>query len=350
MKSTTEVRQLLGSLDPAPLAVMPDAAGQDADLRRILASSPTAESTARHMPPMQSRRPPRRAWVAAGVVAAAVIAVGLLIGLPTSSSSRAYAATPPGLHYQQLASKQPAGVQLRAIAARTATATPAVTGKYQHLIVTSWSLTTRIDGRQITSAVIPVTTESFEATDRSGRLVRHYEAPTFTSAADRRRWLKAGSPGSGLDNTVVTYGAGQFPQMFASAAPADPAAMSSYLQVGHPAQNGPAEILIAATDLVKTQVLAPSQRAALLQVLASVPGLSSDGVVVDRSGRTGQAYSVVSNFSGLPTRYTVIVDPTSGQLLGLEQTLTARAGALNVPVPSVVEYETFRVADFRNNF
>jgi hypothetical protein len=349
MNPTTEARNLLGPLDPAPLAALPDATSQEADLRRILTSS-SAEVSARQLPSLRTRRPLGRVWIAGGVVAASVIAAAaLIVGIPSSSTSRAYAATPPALHYQETASAEPAEAQLTAIAARSATTKPVATGKYAHLIVTSWSLTTRIDGRQVTSAVVPTTTESFVAADRSGQLTRRYEAPTFASAADRRRWTKAGAPGGTGDATTSTYSAGQFPQMFAAPAPTDAAAMSSYLEAGHPADNGPAEILIAAADLVKAQVLDPAQRASLLQVLATVPGLASDGAVVDRSGRSGQAYSVTSNFTGLPTRYTVIIDPTSGQLLGLEQTLTTRAGSLNVPISSVVEYETFRVADFRNN-
>ena len=96
MNPTTEVRKLLGSLDPGALAVVPDAASQDADLRRILTSS-TAESRVRHIPRLQARRPMRRGWVVGAVAAAAAVATAVfVVGIPSSSTSKAYAVTPSG--------------------------------------------------------------------------------------------------------------------------------------------------------------------------------------------------------------------------------------------------------------
>jgi hypothetical protein len=350
MKPTTEVRQLLGPLDPAlrqPPGI--DTAAFEHDLARILASDRMAEplTAAR---PARSPRPTRRAWLATGLAAAALVVVALVgvVGLPGAHPQAAYAATPPALHYSGAADGVSARSELLSWIARTKALPAAQPARYQHLLITTWSLTTRIDNRMVTSAVVPVTTETFRAADGSGRISRHYDPPLFSSTADRERWQQAGSPG---DNTALQradYAAGGLPHLFATAAPSDPAALSAWLMAGHPSQNGPAEVFIAATDLVKEQVLEPSQRAALLAVLAAVPGLQADGAVVDRAGRAGEAFSVVSDFSGLPTRYTLLVDSASGQLLGMEQTLTERAGALNVPVPSVIEYETYRSADYRD--
>jgi hypothetical protein len=351
MNITTEIRQLLGPLDPAlqqASATTPTAREQD--LAHILASGRQAAPViaARLAPPPRRSSRQRTWWVSGLAAVAVVVALAVVVGLPGKHASSAYAATPAALHYSGAASGVSARSHLLSWAAKTKELPAAPPSKYQHLLVTTWSLTTRIDNHAVTSAVVPITTETFRAADNSGRLSRHYDPPTFASTAARARWQQAGSPGSEAQPTTTTYNAGQFPHMFASAAPAQAGALQSWLAVGHPAANGPAETLIAATDLAKEQVLSPAQRAAMLQVLATVPGLTDDGSVVDRAGRAGEAFSLTSDYSGLPTRYTLIIDPSSGQLLGLEETLTETAGALDVPVPSVIEYEVYRAADYRS--
>lgn len=51
---------------------------------------------------------------------------------------------------------------------------------------------------------------------------------------------------------------------------------------------------------------------------------------------------VDTKMSGLPERRALIIDPDDGRVLGAETLLTETAGALNVPVPSVIGYTTFR--------
>ena len=110
------------------------------------------------------------------------------------------------------------------------------------------------------------------------------------------------------------------------------------LGVGHPTANGVAERLVAVTDLWKQQAPPPALQAAMLRVLATQPGLVNRGTVTDRAGRTGVAVSIDSSYTGLPTRYTLILDPTTGMLLDYEEMLTTTAGKINVPIPSVVSY------------
>ncbi|GLW53662.1 hypothetical protein Kpho01_16730 [Kitasatospora phosalacinea] len=97
----------------------------------------------------------------------------------------------------------------------------------------------------------------------------------------------------------------------------------------------------ALRGLLRAQVLAPGQRAAVLRLVAALPGLSYDGSVTDRAGRPGGAFSAESNGSGLPARCTFVMDRDSGRILGDEEMLTTRAGALNVPVPSVISYAAY---------
>jgi hypothetical protein len=84
--------------------------------------------------------------------------------------------------------------------------------------------------------------------------------------------------------------------------------------------------------------LPPRVRAAVLRYLAATPGLTVTGPVTDRRGRNGIGFSIESAYSGLPTRYTLIIDPRDGRLLDDEQMLTTSAGKLNVTVPAIIGY------------
>ncbi|MGX6600933.1 sigma factor [Micromonosporaceae bacterium Da 78-11] len=193
-------------------------------------------------------------------------------------------------------------------------------------------------------AIVPTRTETWRRADDSGRLRASYQEPQFPAGTDRWWWRLHGSPGGGDHPRSEDYPPGGFPAMWAGRPPTT--GFADWLQIGHPVENGPAEVLVAVTDLVRERVLTPADRAAVLRTVADLPGLSSDGTVVDRAGRPGQAFSLVSDYSGLPTRYTLIVDPVTGAPLGFESMLTTRAGKLDVRVPAVIGYETYATAEF----
>jgi hypothetical protein len=269
-------------------------------------------------------RPPRRRLRFAapiGVSAAVAVAVIVAIVLGPSSlglrhGSAAYAATPPVLHYggQQ---EVPAAPLLAKLADQAANQLSGVPDRFQYLKLQSWSLFTRVDGVKVTSKVVPSTTESWIAADGSGRQV-----------------IRVG--GKVKDQL---YAAGQFPRMYdVRLLSTDPTVLVGQLALGHPPANGPAEVVVAVTDLWKQQAPSPSLQGALLRVLAATPGLTSPGQVTDRGGRKGVAVSIQSAYTGLPTTYTMILDPSTGALLDYEEVLTTSAGKLNVRIPAVVGY------------
>jgi len=69
--------------------------------------------------------------------------------------------------------------------------------------------------------------------------------------------------------------------------------------------------------------------------------LINSGTVIDRVGRSGVAVSLESAFGGLPTRYTLIFDPSTGGLLGEEETLMGNPGKLAVRSHAVIAYTDF---------
>jgi hypothetical protein len=331
-----EVRQILGPIDPAPQGELVPGPQREADLRRILTTpAPQVAAAAR----------PRRLLIAiavAAVVAAAMVTavVGLqIVPLPQP----AYAATPPPLAYT--GGGGPARPALTTIAERAASAPgPEITGDHEHLVTQSWQLWTEIDGERVRSAVVPTRTESWRGPDNSGRVLVRNDEPQFPAGSDRMSWRLHGSPGDDADPRREDYPAGRFPATWPGRPPAT--GLAAWLRMGHPTANGPAETLVAAADLARERVLSPAVRAQLLRTVAALPGLRDDGEVTDRAGRRGHAVSLVSDYSGLPTRYTLIVDPVSGALLGFESMLTTSAGKLDVRAPAVIGYESFLVATF----
>ena len=317
MRDIDAVRTVMGRVDPAADRYS-DAAtspGGVALLEQVTGEQPRPAGVM----PTPRRRHGRRVVVVAVASVAAVLAVVFgLVPHVGRSTPAAYAATPPLLHYQATPGLPAAAVLLRQLADRADAQPVPPAGRYHFLNIKSWSLWTRVDSAgEGHSRVVPSTAQSWIADDGSGRVVQVQDGHHQTR----------------------TLGPGEWARMYDVAGlSTDPAVLAGQLAVGHPTANGVAERLVAVTDLWKQQAPPPAPQAAMLRVLATQPGLVNRGTVTDRAGRTGVAVSIDSSYTGLPTRYTLILDPTTGMLLDYEEMLTTTAGKLNVPIPSVVSY------------
>jgi hypothetical protein len=341
------IQEALAQLDPARSGPPgpprpPDSAGLAAILEGDYQPPAYLEA-----PADRGHRLSRRTTLSlAGAATASVVAgiAGISALSFSSGAGSVEAATPPELAYSGTEETMDAASRLTAIADHTATL-PDTTGhgRFDHLRYQQWSLFTRIDGEQVTSAVVPQQTELWLAGDGSGagKLVRTFLTPQFRDGAQERAWQNAGSPGRHEPPLVLDSPA----RMWDGRPPTGPSALTAWLRQGHPASAGPQELLVAITDLVKEQVLTPAERAAVLRVLSKLPHLADLGTTTDRAGRPARAFAVTSSGQGLPTRFTLLVDPATGTVLGFEQTLTQSAGQLNVPIPSVVGYDLYLVAD-----
>lgn len=78
------------------------------------------------------------------------------------------------------------------------------------------------------------------------------------------------------------------------------------------------------TDLLAEPLASPELRSALYQALGMIPGIEYFGEVTDAVGRQGIAVGMVSAYSGAPTRYMVIFNARTSQLLGTEEILLER--------------------------
>ncbi|MDR7302353.1 CU044_5270 family protein [Haloactinomyces albus] len=329
-RTEQHVRELLGSLDP-----MRDderAAGVPPVPARITGVEPSAAR--RKRPRARIRRA-----ILAGAAAAVLLAGGLMWTSAGPSTPEGHAATPPLLKITPPQQDRPAAQRLHAIADRAAASgvPDGATGRTEYIRMKNWYLHSQIDRSGTISAIQPQMRESRRHPDGSGRTVIRKQPPRFRSEAGREQW--AGDTSD--SKRVHRWSAGERTTPWDGRPPTDTDALRSWLRQRPSGQSEPLRTFSAITDLLRNRVLLPEERAAVLRVLAELPGLRYNGTTHDRADRPGQAFSLESDDSGLPTRYTLILDPGTGRFLGYEEMLTTSAGALNVPVPSVITYETY---------
>lgn len=112
---------------------------------------------------------------------------------------------------------------------------------------------------------------------------------------------------------------------------------------GFPRRTTPAgtqELLDALPSLLDTWTLGARESAALARLLADSGGLRPAGTVTDRLGRTGQAYVHDSRDEHL--RYMLILDPDTGEVLGLEVMFTKDQPRFAVEAGDVMSYSAWR--------
>lgn len=296
-----------------------DGSRATATLARLIDSSNTPRPT-RRLTMLDSLR----VWpVAATAAAVAIFGAVLLLGPDTSSS---YVATPVALKVQNPPDQKDADRALRDLANRTAAQTRDIgSGNTAEVNIRSWSLFTRIDGRQVTSEVVPMRSVTRITMDGTATVSRSY---SYEGEHNER---------------FTTEDALDYPLRGLSA---EPTALRRQLTANQPEENGTAGLFDSIVVANRQMPLEPAVRAAVLQVLAATGDVSSVGRVEDRAGRAGLGFTVDSAYSGLPTRYMLIFDSENGRLLSYEELLTTDAGKLNVRVPAVIQYQVFEDARY----
>ncbi|GAB2614387.1 hypothetical protein GCM10027168_53770 [Streptomyces capparidis] len=318
MRVTREIRALMADGDPAAGAVA-DRRRAEADLEAIMASPAAAAGPERR----RGRLVPALTAAAVAAVAAAVVAVSSLSG-PGGSPG---VAVPEPLSAAASGGDRPAAEVLREIKRRSA-AGPAGTqpaDPQPRLLQQRWTLaeTATADGGPPESR--PVTEEVEFAPQRDG------------SAVERVRR----SPGGTTTHRLTAAQLAADP--FAQRPPAGGEAFTSWLRAAHGGGDlrDPHVVEECVAMLLGRQYPGPAQRAALLDVIGGIPGLRYDGEVTDRAGRAGEAFSATRPGEGGKKRYTFVVSPVTGQVLGVERTLTEPVEDLDVRLPAVIGYVTY---------
>ncbi|MFF1448465.1 CU044_5270 family protein [Streptomyces sp. NPDC058274] len=99
------------------------------------------------------------------------------------------------------------------------------------------------------------------------------------------------------------------------------------------------ELLDAMAELLDHWTLGSRESAALARVLADAPGLRPVGEVTDRLGREGQAY--VYDDTEHSVRRMLILDPATGAVLGLEDTVTRNDPEYGLEAGDVMSYSAW---------
>ncbi|WP_330309437.1 MULTISPECIES: CU044_5270 family protein [unclassified Streptomyces] len=99
------------------------------------------------------------------------------------------------------------------------------------------------------------------------------------------------------------------------------------------------QLLDAVAELLDHWTLGSREDAALARILADAKGLRPAGAVTDRLGRPGQAY--VYEDTARSGRRMLILDPATGAVLGLEDTVTEADPEWGVKAGDVMSYKAW---------
>lgn len=263
---------------------------------------------------IRSKRP-RKRWSRVVLVAAGVaVASALVVNQPWSGGGTSvYAATPPVLT-TPTAPDLSASKDLRAMANRVKALPASPPPAVAYVATSGWYLNSREENGELRTGIEPDVTQSWISSD--GSVVSRTDGEVSQSS-NATMW-----PG-----TVFS---------------AQPDELLKQLSEGHPIKRiGTPELFVAIEDMYRETNPSPGVRAAALELIARATDVVANGDMVDRRGRTGRGYSLVTSYSGLPSRMTVIFDPSTGRLLGAEDVLIESPGKLNVQIPAVTSYTIF---------
>lgn len=262
------------------------------------------------------------------VLAVAVAVAGAVAGAGITAATRfrsisdspvAQAATPPSLRYQLMAgSTTPRNLLLQLADAAAAVSVPPADGDVRYSASQAWYLHTAVDGENVTSKIVPFTSQVWTRRDGSRRTLTATPGQTPVTS----------DLATGLDYDVRRLST-------------DPTVLTRQLSKRNTLAKGPVGYVEVIREIWLADPPTPAVQAAMLRLLAGQPGLEFRGAVTDRLGRHGLAVAITSDDAGLPTRHSLILNPTTGMVLGHEEELTTSAGKLNVPIPSVIGYEAW---------
>jgi hypothetical protein len=166
------------------------------------------------------------------------------------------------------------------------------------------------------SYIVPVSRETWVASDGSGKVLERYGEPRFVTRADRKAWLSAGSPDllpTGLSDGS-SYAPGELAPRDLGALPKVPSSLAALISAGgvktrpSTSTSDPLGVITALLGEVPTS---PELRSTVFLATAELPGIESLGRMSDPTGRAGIGIAIVE--SGVRTE--LIFDSTTSELL-----------------------------------
>ncbi|MEV1157806.1 CU044_5270 family protein [Micromonospora chokoriensis] len=312
MFGVERTRTLLGPADPARSA---DVGPPLVSARELIDRAGATELVAGR----RRVRPTRRLVLTAGTLAVAVGAVAVLQpfgeGTPDTPGELPAAA---GLvlvpvAYQFDANPPPAGPQLRMLADKIKDAAyDHQSGRYMYHHTKVWGdpVMTSADGRH--HVAYASETKLWRATDGTGNQASIQLEPQYPDQESRDYWQRE-SIGRPAATGTPAPSVIPLPPMEIRPLPADTSELRELLKVEY----GPGAASKEVSTLYGQYVVPRAIRAAVLRVLADVPGFRWRGQVTDRAGRHGVA--VTFDDREHDAQSLLIFDPKTGELLADER-------------------------------
>lgn len=340
-KLTAELRELLieAGAEPRDLTPLPGQSERaEGLLATIVQTSPTHETPVVHV---QFNRKRRAAQRAVGLLAAAaVVAIATVVVWPGQGTAPADASTPAMLHFQDVkrgtlpAAGEPARDELMTLASK-AKALPDSAGPIQHIVVDAWWASTDdpADGSPASTVIEPVRRESFFQPDATIRAIEVRGAPMD----DEGHIVAGGSDKPISDESFESPDPGPG---YADSLPTVPAELQVTLEANHDPVSCEAAagscFMADVVDLNANYVLPPKLTAALWDVLAEEPSITSLGTTEDRLGRTALAFSTPGQDG--TSQQLLLIDPKTGAYLGEEVILTVKSETYSFTPPAVISF------------
>lgn len=285
-----------------------------------------------------SARRQRRLWVALPA-AAATVATLIAFQLWSGGNAHAHAATPPLLKMAAVA-ENPEQVLTRA--KQSLNESPGVPAG-RRAESEGWYINTELDtSGEPVSVVAPQRRIAQWESDLSGRILvtageaylpkdgRQYPPPPGT----------APTPGTVLSDE--RYPAGQMPLVFPGEPPTTADRMRAYLEAGGASPSyGAVSYIDSVRTLLDEWTLNDAQQAAVLEVLLGLDEVEVAGNTNDRLDRQSTAIRVRSAASP-HLEYLLLIQRDTGRIGALETIYLGGLTELDLPVPSVTAYISWR--------
>ena len=274
--------------------------------------------------PDPRRRPTRRA-AAAGVLLASLIG-GVLI-LRGGGNAPASAAE----------------LMLRTAALAAGRDTPTPGGPYLYSKSEADVLITSGENTRGWSVTLPVTEETWIASDGSGRSRSSTGPPRYFGLRDQERWEAAGSPEFASGFSDEQFPAGILLYEDLRLLPTRVSALEGVLRDSVSSQHLPSDVAVFGRvgELLARGDASPGLRAALYRVVAQLPGVELIGDTTDPSGRPGIAVAMTYDESGAAVQVVMIFDADTSALLAQESVLLERASWVDASPGTRLSFVTY---------
>jgi hypothetical protein len=310
MKSKDEMlMRELRKLDPAASQELVEDRGDpcvdDALLQRILATDPS-EGRDRGIAPRRGWL--RSRWILAPVAAGTVGVVAAVLLVGGGGDGRG-----------------PIGpLSEVAAAAASQPSPPASTIGFSKVRFSS--IDTAIAGGESWSVYSTEVREEWRSEFEPGRLRVVSSPPRFVGPGDKAAWEAAGSPNFLADHSGNTVERTLPPESEAgdegtgvSGLPTDPDALYEELsqRAKETDNSAPPAVrtLLLIGEYLQNPAASSDLRASLYRAAERIPGIQYFGATEDEAGRSGVAIGMESSYSGGPTRYELIWDPDTSEVL-----------------------------------